>query len=298
MQNKLSRNFLIGVSFLIALVLLYFGVNFLKGINVLKKKNTYVVLFDDVTGLYTSSPIFVNGFQVGLVNGMKIHSNHPIRFAVNINLEDEFRIPKGSSFEFGSDFLGASAVSLVTDQDSREYHVPGDTLSGKRQTDVMSSVGKMLPKAEALLSHLDSIAISINKLMESPMWANTMQGVEETVNGLNASAANLNKVLRTLDRDLPGITGNLTGITGDLKDVSGKLTDIDFVETFNSIDSTLSNINILSTKLISSDNSFGKLTNDTQLHDSLTHTLQSVSKLLEEIRLDPEKYLTVKVRLF
>ena len=119
-QSKFSRNFIIGVSFLIALVLLYFGVNFLKGTNILKKQNTYIAMFDDVSGLYPSSPVFVNGYQIGLVNEIRMHSSDPIKFAVDINLEGDYRIPKGSYFEFGSDLLGASTVSLVPNKEVKE----------------------------------------------------------------------------------------------------------------------------------------------------------------------------------
>lgn len=298
MQNKFNRNFIIGISFLIALVMLYFGINFLKGVNVLKKRNTYVVLFDDVSGLYPSSPIFVNGFQVGLVNNIKIHTNHPILFAVDINLEGDYRIAKGSFFEFGSDFLGASAVSLIVDQNSYEYYTPGDTLSGQRASDVMSTVGRILPQAESLLVHLDSIATTMNKLVESPVWFSTLEGIEATVGELNASSQSLNKIMASLNTNLPPITGNLAQITDDLKGVSSNMAVLDFEKAYHSIDSTLNNINEFSSRLLNANNSLGKLTGDVQLHDSLTHTLSSVSKLLEEIRLNPEKYLSVKVRLF
>lgn len=298
MQNKSNRNLIIGITFLIALVMLYFGINFLRGVNVLKKRNTYVVLFDDVSGLYPSSPIYVNGFQVGLVSNMKIQSNNPILFAVDIHLEGDYKIPKGSFFEFGSDFLGASAVSLVVDQNNSDYHTPGDTLLGHRESDVMSTVGRILPQAESLLGHLDSIAYSLNKLVESPAWMNSLKGIESTISELNASSENLNKVMASLNSNLPTITEDISQITSDLKDMSSKMAVLDFEKTYSTIDSTLNNINAFSSRLIDANNSLGKLTGDVQLHDSLTHTLHSVSKLLEEIRLNPEKYLSVKVRLF
>jgi phospholipid/cholesterol/gamma-HCH transport system substrate-binding protein len=64
MKNNLRKNVIIGLAFLASLMMLYFGVNFLKGFNVLKKQNNYVAVFDDVTGLVVSSPIYLNGFLV------------------------------------------------------------------------------------------------------------------------------------------------------------------------------------------------------------------------------------------
>lgn len=299
MKNNFSRNFIIGVSFIIALVLLYFGVNFLKGTNVLKKRNTYPVLFDDVTGLYTSSPVYVNGFQIGLVNSIRMVSDQPIKFLVDINLEGNYRIPKGSFFEFGSDLLGASAVSLVASESpTGGYHSPGDTLTGNREADMMSNVSKILPRTDSLLLHLDSFAVSVNRLVNSPVWTNTMLGVEATVAELNASGKELKELLRAMNSSLPDLTDNVFKVSDDLKQITGNLADIDFEKSFNKIDETIENVKEISVRLNSDDNSLGKLTTNSELYDSLNHTLNSVSKLLEDIRLDPEKYLSVKVKLF
>lgn len=298
MQNKYSKNFLIGVSFLVALVLVYFGVNFLKGVNVFKKQNTYVVVFDNVTGLYASSPIYVNGFQVGLVSDMKMLSNNPVKFAVNINLEGNYRIPKGSTIEFGSDFLGATAASIIANTETDEYYVPGDTLFGKREADMMKMVAGVIPKADSLLIHLDSAVLSINELMNSELIVESLQGVKNIVGSLDEGTVKLNQLMVSLNKDVPEITNNISGITHNLKDISDDLNNMDLEKIYVSIDNTLENIEELVAKINRDDTSVGKLMNDTQLHDSLTNTLSSVSQLLDDIRQDPKKYLSVKVRLF
>lgn len=299
MQKKYSRNLIIGVSFLVALALIYFGVNYLKGINVLKRQNTYVAIFDDVSGLFTSSPIYVNGFQVGLISNIKMHSNsNPIRFAVDINLEGDYKIPKGSHIEFGSDFLGSSTANIVVNTNSTDYYVPGDTLLGQREADMLGSVGNIVPRADSLLVHLDSVVISINKLMSSPLWQEALQGIGSTIASLDQGSNSLNKMMQNLNKDMPEITSNIAGITDDLKGVSNDLASLEIEKMFKSIDTTLENIESLTAKLNSDDSSIGKLMTDTQLHDSLTTTLSSVSQLLDDIRNDPKKYLSVRVKLF
>lgn len=299
MQKKYSRNLIIGVSFLVALALIYFGVNYLKGFNVLKRQNTYVAIFDDVSGLFTSSPIYVNGFQVGLISNIKMHSNgNPIKFAVDINLEGDYKIPKGSYIEFSSDFLGSSTANIIVNANSNGFYVPGDTLSGQREADMFGSVSNIVPRADSLLVHLDSVVISINKLMSSPLWQEALQGIGSTIASLDAGSNSLNKMMHNLNKDMPEITNNIAGITDDLKDVTNDLASLEIEKMFKSIDSTLENIESLTAKLNSDDSSIGKLMTDTQLHDSLTTTLSSVSQLLDDIRKDPQKYLSVKVKLF
>ena len=96
MKNNLRKNVIIGLAFLASLMMLYFGVNFLKGFNVLKQQNNYVAVFDDVTGLVVSSPIYLNGYQVGLVNSIKMISTDPVKIAVEIGLEKNFKLKSGS----------------------------------------------------------------------------------------------------------------------------------------------------------------------------------------------------------
>ncbi len=297
-QSKFSRNFIIGVSFLIALVLLYFGVNFLKGTNVLKKQNTYIAMFDDVLGLYPSSPVYVNGYQIGLVNAIRMHSSNPIRFAVDINLEGNYRIPKGSYFEFGSDLLGASTVSLVANKDVSELLVPGDTLYGQQKQGMMNGVANIVPKADSILTHIDSVVMTLNKLMANPMWEQSITGIGSTVAQLDQSSKSINAITASLRKDLPTVTQNLTAVSNDLKDVTAELNSLELQKTFSSIDATVDNLKILSSKLTDTNNSLGKLTNDTQLHDSLTNTIHTATKLLEDIRENPERYLSIRVRLF
>ncbi len=297
-QGKFSRNFIIGVSFLIALVLLYFGVNFLKGTNILKKQNTYVVMFDDVTGLYPSSPVYVNGYQIGLVNAIKMHSTDPIQFAVDINLEGDYRIPQGSYFEFGSDLLGASTVSLVANKEVSKLLSPGDTLRGQQKQGMMNSVANVAPKADSILTHIDSVVLTINKLMSNPMWEQSIAGIGSTVAQLDESSKSVNAVMASIRKDLPTVTQNLTAVSNDLKEVTAELNSLELQKTFNSIDNTVYESQEYPSKLTSIDNSLGKLTNDTQLHDSLTNTIQTATKLLEDIRENPERYLSIRVRLF
>lgn len=298
MQNKYSRNLIIGVSFLVALVLVYFGVNFLKGVNVLKKQNRYVVIFNDVTGLYTSSPIYVNGYQVGLVSDMKMVNSSPIEFAVGINLEGNYRIPVGSTIEFGSDLLGATAASIIANTSSNEFYVPGDTLYGKREDDMIKSVGKLLPRADSLLQNINMAVVTINDLMVSDLWIESLEGIGSTISSLDEGGQKLNTLLTSLNKNMPEITDNVGDISKNLNDVTSNLSSLDLEKLYSSIDKTLENIESLSNKINSDNNSIGMAMSNTQLHDSLTHTLSSVSQLLDEIRQDPQKYLSVKVKLF
>ena len=293
-----SKNVKIGIAFLVSLVMIYFGVNFLKGVNVFQKQNTYISVFDNVNNLNVSSPVLVNGFQVGLVNSIHMIENDSLDLAVEIRLDKGFKVKKGSKLEFNTDFLGGSSVNLLNNPYSSEYLSPGDTIAGTRAVGLMDGVARVIPKTDSIMSRIDSVSIALQTLATDPSWLSAIESMSETMKQLQASSISLNKVMADLESDLPTIGNNLADVSANFKKISSNLADIDVQNTFKSIDSTVVNLKHLSDNLNSTDNSLGMLTNGTQLHDSITSTLNSATQLLQDIRENPEKYLSVRLRLF
>ncbi|MDR1742779.1 MAG: MlaD family protein [Dysgonamonadaceae bacterium] len=298
MKTILNKNTLIGIAFVASLVMIYFGINYLKGMNVLKKKNTYTAIFNDVTMLTVSSPVYINGYRIGIVNAIDMISDNPIQFAVKINLEEDFRMTSGSRMEFGLDLFNNSIVKLLLNANSTSYLQPGDTIYGSKEENMMDRAMKMLPGVDSILVNVDSITVALHKLMSNPAWEHAIGGIDGTITELNASSQNLTAILAELKTSLPPITQNLNDVTGDLKNISSEINSLDIAKTFATVDQTLVNLKNLSEKLGDENSSIGKLMNDTQLHDSLTTTLNMAAKLLEDFKKDPKRYLSVKVRLF
>mgnify|MGYP000859448397 FL=1 len=297
MKTKLSRNGLIGLAFIASLVMLYFGINFLKGVNIFKQQNQYYALFDDVSKLLISSPIYVKGYQIGLINKIEMASEEPMRFAVGLNLSEDIKIPKGSYLEYDLDMFGASTVTLVMGP-SKEYIHLGDTITGGKLFNLMDGVAAVMPKADSILLRVDSLLYSLHKIAADPAWEGAIKGIGNTVGQLNRSSASLNKMMASLQQDIPEISKNLSSVSSDLKGVSEELNQMDMAGMFTSIDETVNNLKLLTTKINSNDNSLGLLLNDTKLHDSLNVTIDTATKLLEDIRQNPSRYLTIRVKLF
>lgn len=297
MRTKLSRNALIGLAFIASLIMIYFGINFLKGINVLKKQNQYYALFDDVSKLLISSPIYVKGYQIGLINKIEMASENPMRFAVGLNLSEEMNIPRDSYLEYDIDMFGASTVNLVMGP-SVDYIQLGDTITGGKLFGLMDGVANVMPKADSLLLRVDSLIYSLHQIMSNPAWEQSIQGIGSTVEQLSRSSASLNRMMGSLEKDIPEISSNLASVSSDLKEVSNEVNQMDMAGMFTSIDETVNNLKLLTAKINSDDNSVGLLLNDTKLHDSLSITLSTAAKLLEDIRQNPDRYLKVRVKLF
>ena len=235
MKTKVRRNALIGLAFIASLVMIYFGINFLKGVNVLKKQNQYYALFDDVSSLLISSPIYVKGFQIGLINKIEMVSENPMRFSVGVNLTEDIRITKGSHLEYGSDLFGASTVNLIMAQ-SDLFLEKGDTLVGRKGLELMDGMTSLMPKADSILLRVDSLIYSLHKIVANPAWEQSINGINSTVSQLNGSSASLNRIIGSLEKELPEIGRNLSSVSADLKEVSRELNEMDLESTFQTIE--------------------------------------------------------------
>ena len=297
MKSKFSRNVIIGLTFIASLIMLYFGINFLKGVNVLKKQNQYYAKFNDVSNLLISSPVYVKGYKIGLVSDIKMISSNPMEFVVGINLTENFPIPIGSYLEYGTDVFGASTAALIIESSER-YYQPNDTLEGRRETGLMEGVASVMPKADSIMVRIDSILTSLDRIMSNPMWERSIEGIASTVDQLNLSSRSLNRIVGYVEKDLPAISSNLVDVSSDLKNVSNEINQMDLQSTYKSIDETIANLNSLTSKINNDNSSLGLLLNDTKLHDSLNVTIDNAAKLLEDIRENPDRYLSIRLRLF
>ena len=297
MKKTFSRNALIGLAFIASLVMLYFGINFLKGVNVFQQQHRYYITLDDVTGLLVSSPIFLQGYQVGLVNNIRLANTNPVEFVVGLNFVENIPIPRDSHVEYSVDVFGASSVNLVLGISNQVFQ-PGDTLRGKREVGLMDGISSIMPQADAVLANVDSLFLTMTRLLSNPAWEMAMEGIAGTVAQLNRSSESLNRIMGAVENDLRTISSNMSEISDNLKALSDNLSQLELQNTFNNIDEMVGNLNALTAKISSDDNSIGRLMNDTDLHDNLVITLNNAAQLLENIRQYPERYLSVRVRLF
>ncbi|GAB6011617.1 MlaD family protein [Viscerimonas tarda] len=296
MKRKIAKEVKIGISFIVCVFILYFGISFLKGVNLFKPTNSYLVVFEDVTDLTLSSPVILNGYKVGTVYDMNIDEANPRWILTVINLDRGVRIPKGSRFEIQASVLGSATVVIRPNYETSEFYSATDTIRGKRPLGMLETVSNdLMPQIAVLIPHIDSILIGLERTVNHPALNQSLDNIGSATTELKTSMKQLNALLATLNHDVPAITKNLTAISNDLSAVTSQAKSIDLASAYNSLDSTLNNIQALSEKINSKDNSMGLLLNDTQLHDSLTSTLNNASLLLKDIKENPSRYIKIKV---
>ena len=127
----------IGLAGIGALLVLFFGINYLKGVNMLKPESYYYVEFTDINGLANSSPVFANGLKVGLVRDIQYNYQKPGHVVVGIDMDEKMRIPKGSYADLVTEMLGTVKINLVLDFNSTTYYAAGDTIQGRANPGIM-----------------------------------------------------------------------------------------------------------------------------------------------------------------
>lgn len=289
MKMKFTKEVTIGIVTIISLTLLYMGVNYLKGINLFRPVNRYYVVCSNVKDLTISSPVFVEGFKVGLVRTITYDYSTTGRILVEINLEKGMRINRGSYVALEKTLLSGAEMHIQLNKYVDEYLQSGDTIEGRQPEDMISTVqNEMLPQVMALLPKLDSILTGLQALVNNPALAQSLDNIERTTAGLEQSSRQLNRLLQ---KDVPTIAGNLTTASANFSALSGDLRTLDLNGTVNSLNQTLGNLNQTTAKLNSKDNSMGLLLNDTSLYQNLNQTVGSANNLLIDFKQNPKRYV-------
>ncbi len=294
-MSKVSKEVKIGIAFVIAMFLLYYGISFLKGFNLFKPSNTYIVVFDNVAGLTQATPVTINGFQVGLVSSMELDPENPNRIITYLNMDKGLKIPKGSKMYLDVSMLGTASILMETNPYTTEYISNSDTIIGTRKKGMLDAADKMVPQIQGLLPKIDSILTGINTLVNSPALSQSLSDVNQMTADLAKSTKQLNIMMASINKDIPVVTGNLSTMSNDLTGLTKQFKQMDIASTYKTVDSTMKNIQQLSTKISSKDSSLGLLLNDRNLYDSINSTLNNASLLLKDVRENPSRYINVKV---
>lgn len=308
MNPTSKKNVLIGLTVVVSICILYWGIEYLKGINLLKPANFYYAKFEKVNGLTVASPVTVNGFKVGQVREIT-YDYDTNQISVELSFEKGLKIPDGSTITFSNELLGAAALQLNLGA-SKTYMEVGSVIPTQMQEGLMDKVGNdMMPALVSILPKVDSIVGSVNQILANPAIAASVTRSDAITRELAASSAQLTELMASLNKAIPGmvhnangvlananaLTGDLRTTTGNLNTITSNLKELPLDTTLNRINATLANVQRLTAKLNNENSSLGMLLNDKKLYQNATSTVASLDSLLQDVKKHPKKYVTIKV---
>ena len=278
-----------------ALIVLFFGLNFLKGLNLFSSDTNYFMVFKNISGLSNSSPVYADGDRVGTVKNILFDYDQKEDIKVMVGIDRNLRIPKGSKAVIVSDMLGNLQVNLLLANNPLERIEAGGLIEGSVSSGTLGKLSDMVPTVEKMLPKLDSILGSLNTLLADPAIAQTLHHVQSVSGNLVTTSNQLNTLVGQLNKNVPSLMtqannmlDNTTQLTGNL---NKQLANIDVNATMSKVNATLDNVQQLTKQLNNPESSIGLMMRDPQLYRNLNTTMSDVDSLLINLREHPKRYV-------
>lgn len=286
-----SKEVKIALVAICGLVILFFGMNFLKGLNLFSSANKYYISFKDISGLSSSSPIYADGYQVGVVKAIKYDYNKAGDIIVETDINEQLRIPKGSSAEIISDMLGNVKINLLLATNPRERVTPGDTIQGGINDGALGKMKNMIPTVAEILPKIDTIVTNLNILLANPAINHSLQNVETVTGNLTVTTRRLNSLLASLESSVPGMVSRTDSVLDNANAFAKNINQIDVAGTIARVDETLADVKKFTEQLNNNQGTLGLLMRDPSLYNNLNSTMRSADSLLIDLKAHPKRYV-------
>ncbi len=273
------------------IVVLFFGLQFLKGLSLYSNEDTYYVAFDDISGLSASSPVYAAGYKVGVVKDIIYNYNKTGEIIAVVGLDKNLRLPKGSTAEIESDMLGNIKVNLMLTGNPLEHLVVGDTIIGNKDAGMLGRAAAMIPTVEKMLLKLDSIMAGLNMLLYDKALLNSIHNVDQITSELMVTTRETNRLMAGLNRNVPGMMEKANKVLDNTDKLTAQLTAVDVASTMAKVDATLANVHDLTEKMNSDEGTFGLLMRDPELYNNLTATMRDADSLMIDLKQHPKRYV-------
>ncbi len=315
---KISREVKIGFVVILILAIAVWGYNWLKGNNILVKSTNYYAVYTNVGGLSTSSPVLVNGFQVGSVTSIELMKDRPDLVLVTFKITNKnFKFPRDSEAKLASpSLLGGKVIEIVigdsTDGKSLVYAQPGDTLFTRYEMDLQQQVGAIVAplklKVESILSSIDSILVPIQTILNDetarkladgigriPTIIGNLQRITYKVDTLISSEKNkfsrIFSNVESISANLKNNNDKISSILDNVEEITDSLAKSNFKKAIANATSILQKVDNIVTKIDNGEGTLGALINDDKLYLQIDSAAKNLNFLVDDIGQNPERYL-------
>ena len=295
MRNK---ELVVGIFATVTIVLLYFGFNFLKGIDFFSSTSKYYVIYDNVDNLAISNPVQVSGFTIGRVSDIKIMSDKKHSVLVEIDIDSDIKLGDSTKAILDSELLGGKYV-ILSIGNVRKALKPRDTLNSevaKGMFDMLTETAE--PVANDLSSTLRKFNTAIDGLTKVSLRLDSIfTDLQKTPDLLNATLRNANGKITTLSGNFNDVAANLNTTLIELRPtlknfsiLSDSLKKMELNKTVLKTQQTMSSINQTLLLLRKGDNTASKLLTEDSLYVNLNKLLKSMDSLVTHLNGNPKHF--------
>ena len=304
MKLNLSKEQKIGLFSLSILIALYILINFLSGIDIFNKSNTYFAVYDNVEGLTSTGPIYIRGLKVGTVESIDYIQEKDV-FIIKLRVNSNYAIPKNSVAEiYSADLLGSKALRINIGTDNMHLQ-SRDTIQSATEKGILALISsEIIPikdQMSNLFTTLNGTLTNINEILGpqakediSASLANlkeTMSNIESISSNIRVHNPEIGSLIENFDNlssDLVISIQKLNNSLDNMSDITDSLKTADIAGTINSMKNLLEEIR-------NPDGSIGKLLNTDDIHSSIDSLINDLNTLIKNINDNPKKYIKVSV---
>jgi phospholipid/cholesterol/gamma-HCH transport system substrate-binding protein len=290
---SISREVKIGLAGVIALVVLFLIINFLQGSSLFTTQDIYYINFRNAKALAKSSPVYADGYNVGIVSNIHYDYDHPgSGVIVEISVEHGMRVPAGTVAVLDEAMLGGCTLNLHMGNSPVERFAPGDTLPSEANNGLMARAAELLPKLELTMAKVDTLLTTLNMVASDPNIRAILSNTSELTASLGQTSRDLNQLL---EKDVPAMTQTFAQAGQNVVALTDSLRQLDLAATLAKVNGVVSNVDQMTARLNSKDNNVGLLLNDTTLYGNLNRTTLDAARLLEDLKAHPKRYVHFSV---
>jgi len=305
----MNKEFKIGFFAIASIIALVFGVNYLKGINILNDNSDFYAVYENIGGLQVGSSVLVNGYKVGMVSNIDLLTEQNQNLLVTISLDKEFDMAKNTVCKIvNQDLMGTKGIALMLG-DADELVIGGDTLiseiEGSLQDEVNAQILPLKNKAEELIGSIDSVMMIVTAVLNKDTrnnLRNSLSSLDRTFELLSKTMVKVDSMIDINDERIAKVVKNLESITSNLESSNGEIKNI--LTNFSSLSDSLAkadiatvlqNVSDITTKINNGEGSIGLLLKDDKIYANFETSTRELASLLEDIKKNPSRYVNFSI---
>ena len=310
---KFKKEIGVGLVVMVAMGLLYFGFNYLKGADVFANKRVFYAVYPRIDGLTVDNPVQINGFRIGRVTSADISMEMGGKIVIGFEItEDKINVPINSQAMISSvDLLGSKAIVMELG-DATEMAQPGDTLVATIEEDIKTVVDRRIQpleqKTKQLISSIDSAVTIVQAILNKDAresLSESFYSIKRALRSLENTAFQFNEMVsserdkvekiftnvESISENIRRNNSKINNVIDNLSDVTDSLAEANIATTINNANKAIRDITLVIQKVNSGQGTVGELVNNDTLYNNLEQATLELDKLLEDIRVNPKRYV-------
>jgi phospholipid/cholesterol/gamma-HCH transport system substrate-binding protein len=296
---KISREIKTAILVIVSLMLIVFLFNYLKGQNLLDSSRKVYVIYDNVEGLASSSPVTINGHIIGKVQNIGFTDDGSAKIKVELLIQDDFEFSKNSKAElYDTGLIGGKGIGIIPAFDNAGKITSGEILIGTVKPGIMDLFGDTLTplqeKIGIMLVSADSLLTNINDIFDEST-KNSLKGgiaeLETTISSFKSTSISINKLVSDNQDKLTTTLTNVEDLSGNLLNITDSIAKSNLTKTINDLQSTVGNFDKILSSIENGEGSIGKLLKDEGLYTNLEGAAKQMEALLQDMKLNPKRYV-------